>query len=304
MTPLQIIEFLYGLGHFWSPAAIYAGSAVRADLSKLTLADEVVKAAVSSYQRWFQFELAELRARPVDQGGRPSGAVTPYGEVDQSTIDLFALPRCGVPDYRDPTVPTAQANWPVACRMDITTSYNMTLSGVSPEQISQLFQEAHKNWQDAIEVGFRFQPQGYPNTRFFNNRRPLSGNILAWHQLAVSNCNARLEGTYNSNTNWSPTLLVTTITHEHGHGLGFDHIQNNQGTMYPSITQASQARRGKPHASDLVEARARGYVIRSGPPPPPPPGDADIILTRSLPAGRYRLVSTQGDPDPIGESNE
>lgn len=268
MNTAALLELVFRFGHFYSPHALSHGLVAEKDLAKLTPADPVAKAAIRSYQRLFQADLDRLSLRAPEFGGH-NRAASADGDPGPATVDLLNLPRCGVPDFRHPEQAILEGNWPDECRREITTSYQMELSGVTPADLAALWVEADRNWESALDVGFRFVPESYPNTRFHAHKEAMRGGILAWHQLATNNCNARLPGAYNSTVTWNSALLVTTITHEHGHGLGFDHVSNAQATMYPSITQASMGRRGAPHAADLAEAVRQGYRERTTPVPGP-----------------------------------
>lgn len=265
----ELIQKLVDTGHCYAPEVLALGG-FPGDLSKLTLADPVVKLAVRSYQDWFKADLDRLTMRAASYGGHNRAAIAD-GDVGDCTRLLLTLPRCGCPDYQHPAAIVEEGNWPEQCRKEITTSYRMSLSGISDSQLAALWQEADKNWSDVLDVGFQFRPQDYPRTRFHAKAERMGGSILAWHQLAVSDCSAYLAGAYDTRT-WNPVLLVTTITHEHGHGLGFEHTRDPESTMYPSINQAAERRRGRPNETDLREALRRGYR-REGPEPEPEPPD-------------------------------
>lgn len=257
-------------GHHWSPAVIAAGGIDETALDKLTLADLPVKLMVQSYQQWFASELDKLTMRSPEFGGHARASIAD-GDVGDCTRLLLTMPRCGEPDYQNPLTAIEEGNWPEQCRYEITTSYQMNLSGLSEAQLASLWQEADRNWSDVLNVAFEFRPQDYPNTRFFAFAHRFGGSILADHYLAISDCSARLQGRYDTRT-WSPVLFVTTSTHEKGHGLGFNHTNDSSSTMYPSITDASMNRRGRPNGTDLREARRVGYTERTSPPEPEPPG--------------------------------
>lgn len=268
MENKQLIERLFDLGHFYAPDAVHEGLVTQADLDKLVLTDRVTQAAVRSWQSWFaddvdEFAMAHHRRRAIIDG-----------DAGPATIQSLNKPRCGHPDYMPPNEAREEANWPEDCRRNITTSYKMTLRGLSDEDVARLWQEADMNWEREFDVGFVFQPQNYPNTRIYAFKANLGGSTLADQFLATNSCSFRSRGRFDNRT-WNEVLLVTTITHEHGHALGLPHSRDRAATMYPSITQASMARRGKPNAADARNMLARGYKRRTTPLPPPPPPPKD-----------------------------
>lgn len=258
----SLIATLYRYGHFWSPEALSYDLVQPADLPKLTLSDAVVKAAVWSYQKWFWSDLSNATKR---HHGRLAVA---DGEAGPATVDVLSAPRCGNPDHPNPQAAVMQANWPTTCRMDITTSYNMTLSGLTAAQLKQLWE--HSEWEKVIKVKFRHVEGGYPNTRIFAFRANLGQNVLADQYLATNNCGYKSQGRF-SNRQWTAQLWKTTKEHEHGHSLGCNHIQDPNSTMYPSIHQASLARGGALVASDVAEALRLGYERQTDEPTPPTP---------------------------------
>lgn len=275
MSDYDLIRKIWDTGHFFSPEALDVDLVVEADLPKLTLSDAVVKGALESYERWFHDDAEAIKRR---RGIVPADLPR----------ELLSLPRCGMPDYAHPSEAREEANWPESCRNQITTSYRMTLNPFSASQLEAIWKEADGNWEKALEVGFIFQPQNYPNTRIFAFAATLGGNVLADQYLAQNNCNVRLQGRFDTRT-WSPELLVTTTTHEHGHALGLQHLQNSQATMFPSITPASMSRRGAPHQSDLVAAVQLGYRLRTTPPPNPPTPPTDGFV-RLPDKGTYQII--------------
>src|SRR3990167_879218 len=285
MASSSIIAALWQFGHFFSPGALAVGLVEEKDLDKLTLGDEVVKAAVRSYQTWFKTDLNQFTLRAFEFGGLNRHANVD-GDVGPNTIEVLTLPRCGVPDYRHPNA-VQEANWPTQCRNEITTSYSMTLKGLTAEQISVGRLVAIKNINEALEVKLTLNIELYPNTLLWTVPEPMQGGILAYHYFPPNNCSGRAKGAFNSNVTWSESLYPATDTHEMLHGIGCNHVNNNQATMYPSITPTSQARKGALHSSDIAEAEKNGYKKRTtpvpGPDPTPPPEEHRLYLSSASP---------------------
>lgn len=291
-----LIKRLFKFGHFYSPIALAVGEVKDKDLKNLTSNDAVVQAAVRSYQEWFEPQLSLLTMRSPEFGGHKRPA-EPDGDAGPNTRELLTFPRCGMPDYLNPASGMEEANWPESCRNEITTSYRMSLTGISEDQLKALWLEGDGNWEKPFALQMPMRLGDYPNTRIHASRANLGGSVLADQYLAQNQCNIRLPGRFDNRT-WSPVLLVTTITHEHGHGLGLNHLRDSQATMYPSITSASMARRGAPNGSDVEAMLRLGYKRREGPPPPPPGGDVtqSIALVCVLKDGKIiNIRSTKVD---------
>lgn len=265
---------LFRLGHFFSPEALCFDLVTKDDLEKLSSDDPVVRAAVRSWQSWFVGDIDMLSERIHSRKSIADG------ETGPATNATFKLPRCGLPDYYSPNKQAAaeEANWPEACRRNITTSYKMSLSGLSDAKLAELWQEADMNWEKEFDIHFEFQPDNYPNTRIYSFEAALGGSVLADQFLATNDCSYRSRGRFDNRT-WNDVLFVTTCTHEHGHALGLPHVNDSAATMYPSITNTSMGRRGKPNQSDIQNMLSRGYKRRTEP-PLPPPGDGEFKIVR------------------------
>lgn len=294
MSAFDFLSLLFRFGHFHSPSALERGMVSKEDLAGLTLDHPIARAAIKSYQEWFKPKLDSLAIRSPEYGGlgRPA---TPDGDVGPATAELLTFPRCGMPDYSL----AEQANWPEACRQQITTSYQMTLNGLSADQLRAYWVASDKNWEDVLELKFIFSPENYPNTRIFAFAASLGGSVLADQYLAQNNCNVRLQGRFGSNRTWNQQLFMATCTHEHGHALGCSHLNDPQATMYPSVTNSSMNRLGAPNNTDIEAMVALGYRRKSVTPPTPPtpnptppspvPPAASLIVSGALTPGIYRV---------------
>lgn len=277
MSETDVITMLFQFGHFYSPEALAVELVEEKDLPRLTLDDPVTQAAIRSYQKFFKSDLDQFTMRAESFGGFRRESVAD-GKLDEPAVELLTMPRCGVPDYAHPEA--EQANWPDSCRNEITTSYRMTLPGVNAAQLEALWREADGHWEKEFQLSMPLRLSDYPNTRIFAFAANLPGSVLADQYLATGNCGSRLQGRFDIR-DWTSTLLVTTIAHEHGHALGLGHLNNNLATMYPSITNASMSRRGAPHSSDIQAMLNLGYRRRTAPQPPPPDDTEYIVMVKS-----------------------
>lgn len=265
MNDQQFIDKLYDYGHFWSPNR--PSEVTKADLHKLNLDSAVTKVAVRSYQTWFK---PELDAIAQQMYGR---AAVCDGLAGSATKAVIQLGRCPCPDYANPEI--AQAGFPESCRMDLTTSYRLTLRGLDDEAIKRLWLEADQNIMDAIAVGLELKNEQFSNTNIYSYQVRLSRNVLADQFLATGSCGFRSRGRFNSLQTWNDPLFVTTTTHEHIHALGAPHVNDRSATMFPSITGTSMGRRGRLNESDIRILEAQGYKRTTPTDPDGPTGPTD-----------------------------
>lgn len=268
MTPTEMIQRLYDLGHFHNPK--YATGVTKADLPKLGLHHASVRLAIQSYQEFMTVDFDRLA---LEKHGRLGIA---DGEVGPATESLMSEPRCGFPDYPYPEgVMAAQqnANWPNACRGRLIFSRNFkALPGLSESQTDEVFHGMSNNWTYALD-DVEIVSAGVTNgqgSHIHAGLKNLSGTTLAWSYLATNNCNDQLEQAYDTR-NWDRTLGITVSSHEVGHALGLPHNRDGDALMYPSIHQRSLGRSGYPNATDLAQAKGLGYKLSGG--QPPDPGD-------------------------------
>lgn len=296
MADITEAEFkkLLTLGYQYSPEA--------------TKATSVVERNQAMVFEWQKFHCQDLAVAVPKYHGRQfmlDGAIGP------ATSSSIARLRCAFPDFREPGQPhklaaVEQGNWPSGCRMALTWDSNIqSLKGLTSEEITLYQKTAFDNWRQALMVDFEHRPGEYPNVNFAEKAANLgNGGVLADHYLAYNDCGGTVVGRMNTAISWAFNYALTTFTHEVGHGLGFEHVpQDNTALMYPSINRASQERKGRPGPSDIAEAKRRGYQVRTtpvppdNPPVPDPPSTPPVFygqLNSTVAAGTYEFVNADG----------
>jgi hypothetical protein len=281
VTDQQLIRMLWNYGHFKNPDLPNAPNVNKVDVPTLTFQDQAVQEAVQSYQGYFKDTLDDLclNDRSMKRYSTADGDAGPHTKM------LIAIPRCGCPDYAD----REEANWPTACRGELTfAAVERLFNGLTQEQSLDVQDEMRRNWGGAL-ADLKITIIGDTNTsKIWAGRRALPGGTLAWSYLARNSCNVRLEQAYDTTIDWPFILALTTMCHEVGHAIGLEHVNDSSALMYPSINSAARNRRGFPNQTDLRQCDRIGYEVSSDPkplpkddepePPTPEPPDGEIEI--------------------------
>lgn len=289
MNHSEILRLLWKYGHFRSPAFPELHNVSKDDVMKLSEADKEFQQAVQSYQGYFVPVLDELCLAIHGRLCVVDGSVGPATEYLVEKI-----PRCNHPDYDvpedeelAPLWARAEANWPGTCRGNLFTGRSFdALPGMTKEDTDGVFWAACHNWTEAIADLSMSPTRVQSESAFWAGLEKMRGSTLAWSYLAQNRCDTRLSQAYNSGVNWNRRLATTVKTHEDGHALGLNHVNNASATMYPSITNVSQSRYGYAHASDIAAMKAIGYH------------PYDNWQDRQLPESRLFLPRNQTPPSP------
>lgn len=258
-THAEIMGQLWSWGHFRNPAypethnindPAIAGMLAPTDLEAIQ--------AIRSYQEYFADVLD-----PVARLHHQRQLVTD-GDVGPATEWLISRKRCGCPDFL--AAGAEEANWPDACRHEITVSYDFDQINLDAPTTRQAWQLALASWEAVIAIKFAIQSAFNQTSRIWATDGPLPGSTLAWSELARSSCTARLEQRYDTLVTWNLKFLQSTICHEVGHALGLNHLRTRQSIMYPSITDVVV-----PQEPDIQAMVQLGYARQTIPPPPDKP---------------------------------
>jgi Matrixin/Putative peptidoglycan binding domain len=186
------------------------------------------------------------------------------GILDEQTINIMSLPRCGVPDMPYLPVDVQWAHlgfkWP---RNDLRwTNIDMTFGGVdippgmTLEQVEAVIQQSLQTWSDAsplrfskggpAEIRFRFttrqtgdDPHDGPGGDLgicysvFDNGVPVAPSQIFFDKFDSWFINIPNNNAFD---------FVTTTTHEIGHALGLGHTGDQSAVMFAGLARGEQRR--------------------------------------------------------------
>lgn len=297
----DLIQKLFDLGHFHNPA--HMTGVTEANLQDLVLTDAVVKTAIQSYQEFFAVELDTFSA---DINGRTAIA---DGEIGPATERLFAMERCGYPDYSvEAANQKGSGSWPSGCHAQWPNNHSFTI------QVNKAGMPAFL--QAIFEDAFELVRQAYANIGIVfireddNNR---ANTLVTWQRgagwigLAIvprsPRCGERIWARFDNR--YRPSQLLDQwarlLAHEFGHNMGMSHSRG--GIMNPSITSGpftKTAWRGDP-SEGILRRYFGGNPVNIGgnaPPTPTPPNVSDpvyfaggfTLMQAGKPLGDYILV--------------
>jgi hypothetical protein len=230
--------------------------------------EEILADAVAEYQEFHGVPLDEDCRRLHRRGLNSDGQMGP------ATKGLMDSRFCDCPDPILPTdrgsLPPEEANWPTACRNEITVSWNFSKApGMSAEETTGIWIKVQRDYEARFILRMPLNPEDYPRTRIYAALKALPGSTLAWSYLATGNCSSRLQQAYDSTISWSVSLATGTWKHEVGHALGMNHTPNDRNSlMYPSMNGQTTL-----NQTDISQMVRLGYKERTEPDPPDEPDD-------------------------------
>lgn len=220
--------------------------------------DDRLASALQVYQETYK---AELDGKAQLVHGR---ALKADGEIGPATEALLETPRCGVADR----MARAEANWPAACRHDLTFAPLFErLAPLNPQDTIGALRDACAAWTVELELKITVDVSLGRNAHIWADKAALRGSTLAWSYLAQNSCAASLEQRYNTGVSWTRVFLQGVSCHELGHALGLGHLNDPRALMYPY----ARPEIFQPHELDIEAAIRVGYERRTGEPAPPVP---------------------------------
>lgn len=194
-----------------------------------------------------------------------------YGELTlaeaierYSDAPVFGRLRCAMPEMS--VSAATQCKWPMK---DVLYRQQMTLGGLTSDQIAQAYTQAMNEWNAICGIRLQLHAGTGPiNIDAASGHIDGNSGTLAYSYLPCnSNANSRMTQLFDNAENWTYNWLVEVACHEIGHAIGLDHSPDSHALMYPYSHGGSVP---KPQAWDIQQAVAR-YGQPTAPPQPIPP---------------------------------
>lgn len=264
---------LWDLGHFRNPEM--PTGVTLDELGDLPLTSDAVKTAIRSYQDFMREDFDRIS---IEEHGRPGIA---DGEPGPATMRLFAVQRCGCPDFPSGTEPAVgRGSWPAGCTKEYPENHTFAIywdkrnmPGFLVGVIDRCIELCYAAYRD-MGIVFITSPD-----------RQRCNTVASWERgrgwigLAIvgqnQTCSSRIWAKYD--TRYQPRALTDQwarlLAHEFGHNMGLRHHRG--GIMNPSITSGpftETAWRGDPAESILRRWFGGEPVPPKDEPNPPEPG--------------------------------
>lgn len=276
----EIIDVLRRTGHLDMPF----GELQEVPDGVLVLNMPAVKRAIMSYQEFNCVPLEGLIAKHHPQ--RISAAVHLDGEVGPAMREMFAMPRCGAPDYSiGPQRVIGSGNWKGCWGVGDYHCAVVSLKNSPPLFLAPHWDEVTKRVTDMYaEMGCLFlweQMSDRTNitVEFTRGSGWIGLAIMGYGQSCGNTIWAKFEQNYNPrNTVGEWTSLVA---HELGHNSGLDHSRG--GIMNPSIINGLPPTWRNDPSESLLKSRFGGKPV----PRDDDPGERVMVVGYRYPDGKF-----------------
>lgn len=251
MSEQEFIRFLWDHGHFWNMKYPESSNVQEADLPTLTLADELARLAVKSYQE------CDANLIPLVFIYHARRLVAD-GDAGPATYQLATLHRCPLPDhppppqatfhYDDPDLQkcvermqaaaaTGSGSWPAGCHgtasvHEVKISYDLSKLSAKHKEWWPEIKRRSAEAVAAIGVKLTEVPVGdKANITVYG--RVLGGSIIGMAEFNNQSCGDVVFCQLNPNYAPDVTMVLNLLLHENGHNWNLEHRPGN--IMNPSI---------------------------------------------------------------------
>ena len=255
----DVIELLFELGHF-IPSGYGTSSQEK---------EEIIRKCSEPGQNVFRDAVASLQDF---MSVKTDGIFGP-----KSKENFIRERRCACPDIQ---MAGQTPKWSV---YDLRVWHDM--SNLGGHNSVDAYKEALEMWASLPGSPFTFKWIDDSNNRpnFFGHDRNIDGRnkILAWHEMLGRDGvrNSQLEFRVDNAEAWAQLwLLIATLAHEIGHGLGLYHINEPEALMYPSMNGTRKPM--QPDIAAIMDLYAgiwgNGPTPDPDPPKPKPPIPGEV----------------------------
>uniref|UniRef100_A0A8C6HHV4 Matrix metallopeptidase 12 n=1 Tax=Mus spicilegus TaxID=10103 RepID=A0A8C6HHV4_MUSSI len=171
------------------------------------------------------------------------------GQLDNSTLAIMHIPRCGVPDVQHLRAVPQRSRW--MKRYLTYRIYNYT-PDMKREDVDYIFQKAFQVWSDVTPLRFRklhkdeadimilFAFGAHGDFNYFDGK----GGTLAhaFYPGPGIQGDAHFDEAETWTKSFQGTNLFLVAVHELGHSLGLQHSNNPKSIMYPTYRYLNPSR--------------------------------------------------------------
>lgn len=294
MEEIEVLEWLYHYGYFFTPEALKYGLVKKEELTQLKLSNEIVQVALSEAQ---SFNSIVLDAYAFEHHGRRSyhdGAIGP------ATEQLIETPRCGHPDFYHPDSPEYRAmaavgtsgNWKRCHGIGEFHAASINVTNSPPSHLAPHFGEVIRRITEANrQIGLQLYWDGV-GSPIKSGKRPYnitwtwvktSSGWIGLAQVASNvSCTAsalfsRYLESYMSSSAAEAKIRQWSVLgmHELGHTMGSGHTSG--GVMNPNILSLAAS-----WLNDILlpwlRTRYGGVPVPTEPTPDPDPEPQDTFF--------------------------
>ncbi|XP_053561558.1 collagenase 3-like [Bombina bombina] len=181
------------------------------------------------------------------------------GELNNETLNLMKMPRCGVPDVAEYKVIYTKIKWASNILTYRIVNYTPDLT---PAEVDKAIRESFRVWSDVTPLVFIQIHSGTADIMIaFGSREhgdffPFDGPFGVLAHAFPPGEQIGGDTHFDEDETWTvdkkESDLFTVASHEFGHAIGLDHSQNPDSLMYPLYTYVNSQNFSLP-AGDIQE---------------------------------------------------